>query len=418
MRSIPACAGEPPGLPALDAGPAVYPRVCGGTSVRTMPACALRGLSPRVRGNPASPTDRLADARSIPACAGEPPAATRRKVRPGVYPRVCGGTRLRRRLAPPSSGLSPRVRGNPSGQPRLLSVSGSIPACAGEPYQPHFGNLVRRVYPRVCGGTSLREATVAVCAGLSPRVRGNRPLDEAPDARAGSIPACAGEPRRRSPGFAEPEVYPRVCGGTGSFAPLPDAHPGLSPRVRGNQLRLGGAGDANGSIPACAGEPGKSAAGNDLCEVYPRVCGGTGCWGIILAAPHGLSPRVRGNRQPCRLPVSLRRSIPACAGEPAPRSSRLLGHQVYPRVCGGTLNGSKTLDDVIGLSPRVRGNRAARSSRIPNRRSIPACAGEPDGGAGSADAWGVYPRVCGGTRIAARTAEYRKGLSPRVRGNQ
>ena len=36
--------------------------------------------------------------------------------------------------AVPSSGLSPRVRGNPVGNRNGVCLGGSIPACAGEPY--------------------------------------------------------------------------------------------------------------------------------------------------------------------------------------------------------------------------------------------------------------------------------------------
>ena len=136
----------------------------------------------------------------------------------------------------------------------------SIPACAGEPSRPWRTQTVPMVYPRVCGGTRSR------CC---------------------PIPACAGEPAPNH------RVYPRVCGGT-----PPSATMGLSPRVRGNPLkmllpRLSPRVRGNhGSIPACAGEPPPIS--------IPRC-----------AAPNrGLSPRVRGNR--CEVG-----SIPACAGEPS-----------------------------------------------------------------------------------------------------
>ena len=50
---------------------------------------------------------------SIPACAGEPARATAPLSLPGVYPRVCGGTGSILTNVPHSTGLSPRVRGNP-----------------------------------------------------------------------------------------------------------------------------------------------------------------------------------------------------------------------------------------------------------------------------------------------------------------
>jgi hypothetical protein len=173
-----------------------------------------RGLSPRVRGNPGWDLDAAIDARSIPACAGEPPLSICRCPRPGVYPRVCGGTPDRMPAFRNLYGLSPRVRGN-HGQARLdLEARRSIPACAGEPrLGPGRGDR-REVYPRVCGGTAAEHLPLPPAGGLSPRVRGNPRKASRGQARPGSIPACAGEPPRRGGHPAARGVYPRVCGGT------------------------------------------------------------------------------------------------------------------------------------------------------------------------------------------------------------
>ena len=78
---------------------------------------------------------------------------------------------------------------------------------------------------------------------------------------SGSIPACAGEPAVDGVGLAPEGVYPRVCGGTQSVPTRLDLIQGLSPRVRGNrQCRPFVLGE-RGSIPACAGEPGSGASG-------------------------------------------------------------------------------------------------------------------------------------------------------------
>ena len=90
------------------------------------------------------------------------------------------------------------------------------------------------VYPRVCGGTYLELAAKGKDGGLSPRVRGNREGAWQGVQDYGSIPACAGEPRRKSCCVSPSRVYPRVCGGTG-VRPFPSNNStGLSPRVRGN----------------------------------------------------------------------------------------------------------------------------------------------------------------------------------------
>ena len=72
-------------------------------------------------------------------------------------------------------GLSPRVRGNHSGNSETGDNRGSIPACAGEPIEAFPMWLSQLVYPRVCGGTTAHNAKEELPLGLSPRVRGNLP---------------------------------------------------------------------------------------------------------------------------------------------------------------------------------------------------------------------------------------------------
>ena len=66
--------------------------MCGGTPRGCSHSVGRAGLSPRVRGNPASRGDATANRGSIPACAGEPPRMMTVPSVSGVYPRVCGGT--------------------------------------------------------------------------------------------------------------------------------------------------------------------------------------------------------------------------------------------------------------------------------------------------------------------------------------
>ena len=157
----------------------------------------FQGLSPRVRGNPGGVGSGCCVERSIPACAGEPALAVRLPWPSGVYPRVCGGTRGRFRLLRRFRGLSPRVRGNQPLRRLRKSRPGSIPACAGEPIHAYTGPNRRGVYPRVCGGTHHGAIVGQADDGLSPRVRGNRAGSGILAHSSGSIPACAGEPRRR-----------------------------------------------------------------------------------------------------------------------------------------------------------------------------------------------------------------------------
>ncbi len=261
---------------------------------------------------------------------------------------------------------------------------GSIPACAGEPATADIWVQASRVYPRVCGGTKTWAGVSGSTTGLSPRVRGNRCLYSGGDPRTGSIPACAGEPGVRSPKLRRIRVYPRVCGGTCAPLRCDVPHQGLSPRVRGNLRAAPMRCPAPGSIPACAGEPRSHPTGVGGAGVYPRVCGGTMAASRLSRSSCGLSPRVRGNRGQQRSEGQPGRSIPACAGEPWPMMRHGKMTAVYPRVCGGTIRSSAYVSMNAGLSPRVRGNPTRRRRR----------------------------------RAAAAAPPPPVGLSPRVRGNR
>ena len=254
-RSIPACAGEPRAGEGAGVVAKVYPRVCGGTVNITCAHGTSVGLSPRVRGNRGFSGRRAGWSGSIPACAGEPLSKGWRSTLTGVYPRVCGGTILKKSFRASVSGLSPRVRGNPAPRMPIGICDRSIPACAGEPWADRSAAVRKEVYPRVCGGTLTTTLWTGLPMGLSPRVRGNRRHSAGSICAGGSIPACAGEPLSARAGYRQSPVYPRVCGGTGLELRRRPRTPGLSPRVRGNLFAVAAPLGGAGSIPACAGEP-------------------------------------------------------------------------------------------------------------------------------------------------------------------
>ena len=90
--------------------------------------------------------------------------------------------------------------------------------------------------------------------------------------------------------------------------------------------------------------------------VYPRACGGTNLLRFERVYPWGLSPRLRGNDFRTVLQDNAEGSIPALAGERASHGIRILFAGVYPRACGGTLCLSFQAQHERGLSPRLRGN--------------------------------------------------------------
>ena len=273
--SIPAGAGEPIRRGPNQRKVGVYPRGCGGTEYGRPSEPSAAGLSPRVRGNRPAALALGGGRGSIPAGAGEPRALGVRGELVGVYPRGCGGTQAEAREREPARGLSPRVRGNLAQVEPAADRQGSIPAGAGEP-DSTVGTLgFPGVYPRGCGGTAHSCLDLQPSSGLSPRVRGNHWHSDGELSHFGSIPAGAGEPSPETFGCATQEVYPRGCGGTLYDARDRAKALGLSPRVRGNHLVADGLLGARGSIPAGAGEPSRSRATCQGWRVYPRGCGGT-----------------------------------------------------------------------------------------------------------------------------------------------
>ena len=203
---------------------------------------------------------------------------------------------------------------------------------------------------RGCGGCAI---------GLSPPVRGNPPACPPVPPAPRSIPACAGEPDGRGRLCPVAKVYPRLCGGTMVLEYVRLSGMGLSPPVRGNPYLIRSRLAKVRSIPACAGEPSLAARSMERARVYPRLCGGTGDDGVGMGFEEGLSPPVRGNLHPCVDAVDALGSIPACAGEPIVGAPRWGVDKVYPRLCGGTTTGTSKTTPAPGLSPPVRGNRAA-----------------------------------------------------------
>ena len=275
QRSIPAYAGEPSLHCRQKAIPEVYPRVCGGTALTGWCRMLNDGLSPRMRGNRLPMPYGDCQCRSIPAYAGEPARMKECHLGARVYPRVCGGTCIQRPACSAMRGLSPRMRGNRQTMFLPVPKGRSIPAYAGEPEPGVPGLCFTKVYPRVCGGTPTAAKAPYSCDGLSPRMRGNRSSLAVGAEHVRSIPAYAGEPVRGVPAYLARAVYPRVCGGTSRRLARNIPPRGLSPRMRGNPAASRHTADQTRSIPAYAGEP--ALPPNPLAQpaVYPRVCGGT-----------------------------------------------------------------------------------------------------------------------------------------------
>ena len=193
------------------------------------------------------------------------------------------------------------------------------------------------------------------------------------------------------------KVYPRACGATWARQKTNSMATGLSPRMRGNCAAGGRSQRFTGSIPAHAGQPNLSPRMMSGIKVYPRV--------------------MRGNPQCSHNRSHFTGSIPAHAGQPRIALIFLGETRVYPRACGATFYKIYCPFGVMGLSPRMRGNRIRHQTQRPTLGSIPAHAGQPMNAVARRPTIKVYPRACGATPRGSSARLVNLGLSPRMRGN-
>ena len=270
------------------------PRVRG-SRVGAAPSAARVGSIPACAGKPRSGSTTRWRVTVHPRVCGEAHEPPCRHDLIQVHPRVCGEARSPTTLSGGEQGPSPRVRGSLPAEPALVGVAGSIPACAGKPPPADRRRTQTRVHPRVCGEACLTRQDEQTMSGPSPRVRGSPLLLLVVDSGLGSIPACAGKPCRRATGRPSSRVHPRVCGEATVCPEVVGSVAGPSPRVRGSLSVTSGRHHHRGSIPACAGKPPRQRAAPAGLRVHPRVCGEARARQTLALCVRGPSPRVRGS---------------------------------------------------------------------------------------------------------------------------
>ena len=180
---------------------------------------ALKSQPPAVRNNAKSPVavgllrPIVAGLMPIPAWAGETTLLRISLCKMWVYPRVGGGNSVVCPQRQCIQGLSPRGRGKLHREQIHAEPRRSIPAWAGETWRQQRVLERIMVYPRVGGGNNVSAICVEIAMGLSPRGRGKPAYPARRCARAGSIPAWAGETPPARPRLVLHAVYPRVGGG-------------------------------------------------------------------------------------------------------------------------------------------------------------------------------------------------------------
>ncbi len=313
-----------------------------------------------------------------------------------LLPRKCGEQIRLRPLTDGIDGLSPQVQGTVlSGVVRGLVVR-FIPADVGN--RPATGRLSAgcSVHPRRCREQTSAGLTNNPNLGLSPPVRGTDLRDELLVENPRFIPACAGNSNTTCRNLSWATVYPRLCGEQITRAPR-----------RGTRF---------GFIPACAGNRAIYRRQRGEFPVYPRLCGEQEQQMTPHQALSGLSPPVRGTAGCLWAGMKSLRFIPACAGNSGWHRRPTDPRPVYPRLCGEQAISLVARFGTNGLSPPVRGTgrRGIRHQCTP--RFIPACAGNSRPKTLPARPPEVYPRLCGEQPLMDTLPAGTRGLSPPVRG--
>ena len=151
-------------------------------------------------------------------------------------------------------------------------------------------------------------------------------------------------------------------------------------------------------------------------SVHPRVCGEQALLRRSVQDLGGSSPRVRGTAETRFHKTRHTRFIPACAGNRTPRPPTTPPAPVHPRVCGEQPLIVVRRSGRFGSSPRVRGTDSPASIAASKLRFIPACAGNRITAGGSGGSGSVHPRVCGEQDVVNHETWAGTGSSPRVRG--
>ncbi len=443
-RFIPAGAGNAGARWARIARLTVHPRGGGERPPRRAQRRQARGSSPRGRGTQDAVFESRAEARFIPAGAGNASGLPTTPGCPSVHPRGGGERCVGRTGRVRPLGSSPRGRGTRPFSCSLGAVSRFIPAGAGNAsiaelsasraaVHPRGGGERRRrpwmifatigssprgraVHPRGGGERGLSQPRTCTSRGSSPRGRGTHvaaPMGKHPPR---FIPAGAGNATFRASCTAESAVHPR---GGGERTPLPCALvwlDGSSPRGRGTQCLSSATAAKLRFIPAGAGNASRRRPARRPAAVHPR--GGGERWAIcsIMSAMVGSSPRGRGTLGRQSAAMRRGRFIPAGAGN-AQSWPEAHGEQpVHPRGGGERRALLRLFFHLCGSSPRGRGTLRFMQYTDAALRFIPA-------GAGNASEFGaviaqspVHPRG-GGERQCSCLAPYAEcGSSPRGRG--
>ena len=211
------------------------------------------------------------------------------------------------------------------------------------------------VHPRAGGEHVAMVTPIEVMTGSSPRGRGTLPHSTLNAAPCRFIPARAGNTAPRSPPTGPPTVHPRAGGEHPCRTPGTNPYAGSSPRGRGTLRNPARSRAHLRFIPARAGNTTATVACVAGQSVHPRAGGEHPPSLIRTVSQCGSSPRGRGTPGERRHRQPERRFIPARAGNTSPCRGSLGSPSVHPRAGGEHRCLAMVRAPIAGSSPRGRG---------------------------------------------------------------
>ena len=375
------------------------------------------GPSPLTRGSHDAEPGRVAVLRSIPAHAGQPRALPRRGGGARVHPRSRGAARPPGEHRGGRSGPSPLTRGSHAAEVLAVARRRSIPAHAGQPTVMGLLMVFAPVHPRSRGAASRPRRSPTRRRGPSPLTRGSHRQVLLTHAVLRSIPAHAGQPIPPEKLSARGRVHPRSRGAAAAVKTTSASTSGPSPLTRGSRGDFGGSTEDRGSIPAHAGQPAPRASGRPGEAVHPRSRGAADDSARVGFPIVGPSPLTRGSPLQDSQHGDCVRSIPAHAGQPSPPPPSAARARVHPRSRGAAGSAVTLATGETGPSPLTRGSLVWAGPARKLRGSIPAHAGQPGSESGATSSEGVHPRSRGAAEAKAASGMAAMGPSPLTRGS-
>ncbi len=275
---------------------------------------AYNGSSPHERGTGHQAVIGLAQARFIPARAGNRIGAKAVAAVQAVHPRTSGEQGGGVEMALPDAGSSPHERGTERTETHRTAARRFIPARAGNSRQPHAARRSHAVHPRTSGE----------------------------QARASTDPGRI-------------TVHPRTSGEQDAPIRANREIAGSSPHERGTGSRQHHGGAVLRFIPARAGNSSQARKHCSESAVHPRTSGEQ-VHAVCCPPPFcGSSPHERGTGSLRRVRNPLVRFIPARAGNRRPHRPATSALPVHPRTSGEQAKVIPANPDAIGSSPHERG---------------------------------------------------------------